>query len=123
MHTVLQFKKWLQEARHQGTRQVILVFAKIEARDLDNTDIPQFHFDQLRHVHSIRILLPSSPTLLDATPSEKKDPGPIAGTQTSTVTYFAADQTTATQSDWTLFVRAIPVPKPIPLPSATRRSK
>jgi Reverse transcriptase (RNA-dependent DNA polymerase) len=42
---------------HQGTRQVILFFAKIEARDLDNTDIPTFHFDQLRHVHSIRISL------------------------------------------------------------------
>ena len=46
--------------------------------------------------------LPSSPTLLDATPSEKKDPRPIAGTQTSTVTYFTADQTTATQSDLTI---------------------
>jgi hypothetical protein len=45
--------------------------------------------------------LPSSPTLLDATPS-KKDPRPIAGTQTSTMTYFTADQATATQSDLTI---------------------
>ena len=46
--------------------------------------------------------LPSSPTLLDATPSEKKDPQPITGTQTSTVIYFTAYQTTATQSDLTI---------------------
>jgi hypothetical protein len=46
--------------------------------------------------------LPSSPTLLDATPSEKKDPRPIAGTQTSTMTYFTADQATATQCDLTI---------------------
>ncbi len=43
--------------------------------------------------------LPCSPTLLDATPSERKDPQLLAGTQTSTVTYFTADQTTATQSN------------------------
>ncbi len=46
--------------------------------------------------------LPNSPTLLDATPSEKKDPRPIAGTQTSTETYFTADQTTATQCHMTI---------------------
>jgi hypothetical protein len=49
--------------------------------------------------------LPSSPTLLDATPSEKKDPRPIAGIQTSTVTYFTANQPTATQSDLTICLR------------------
>ena len=61
--------------------------------------------------------LPSSPTLLDATPSEKKDPRPIAGTQTSTVTYFTADQTTATQSDVTICLHH---PSSMTHPSAER---
>jgi hypothetical protein len=61
--------------------------------------------------------LPSSPTLIDATPSEKKDPRPIAGTQTSTVTYFTADQTTATQSDVTICLHH---PSSMTHPSAER---
>jgi hypothetical protein len=43
--------------------------------------------------------LPNSPILLDFTPSETKDPRPIAGAQTSTVTYYTADRITVTKSD------------------------
>jgi hypothetical protein len=39
---------------------------------------------------------PNSPILLDFTPSKTKDPRPIAGAQTSTVTHYTADQITVT---------------------------
>ena len=48
--------------------------------------------------------LPNSPILLDFTPSERKDPRPIAGAQTSTVTHYTADQITVTKSDMNIGV-------------------
>ena len=64
--------------------------------------------------------LPNSPILLDFTPSETKDPRPIAGAQTSTVTYYTADRLTVTKYD-TLTIGVSPPSSMTPL-SALRHS-
>ncbi|KAI2502314.1 hypothetical protein MHU86_12118 [Fragilaria crotonensis] len=47
----------IQESRSQGRAHVTLILAKIAVRTNDDDEIPQLHFDQLRHLNQLHIAL------------------------------------------------------------------
>ena len=54
VHTLSDFLQCMSQARQQGLQSLNLQFAKVEVRSTSDDDIPQLHFDQLRHIHAIR---------------------------------------------------------------------
>jgi Reverse transcriptase (RNA-dependent DNA polymerase) len=61
--TLREVTTMIATARLHRQPTITLEFAKIEARSHTDTDIPQLHFDQLRHIHAIRVSMEDRHTI------------------------------------------------------------
>ena len=61
--TLRDLTELIAKARLDGQRALTLEFAKVEVRSHTDTDIPQLHFDQLRHIHAIRVSMEDKHTI------------------------------------------------------------
>lgn len=55
VHTIQEVRRVISHQRQAKTSHVDFVFAKIEPRVQPDLEVPQMHYDQLRHVHELLI--------------------------------------------------------------------
>jgi 16S rRNA G527 N7-methylase RsmG len=78
VHSIKDVKDYLTELRTSRCQYVDFVFAKVEHRTQNDTDAPQMHFDQLRHINQLHIAIrsqtgqPADETFLHLTRSQLK---------------------------------------------------